>query len=530
MSTEQGVTGLRLSTEVPVPAAIWAQIFESTDAPIAAVDLSARFIALNRACQDQSEELFGLRPMIGDSLHELTARIPGRDGREALALWERALSGEEFIVTGEFGVSEKRIFQIKWNVLRDHHGQPAGAYQYAIDLTNQHRAEDELQKTQAALRQAQKMEAIGQLTGGVAHDFNNLLQVIGGNLQLLARDVAGIPRAEQRVENALSGVMRGAKLAAQLLAFSRKQTLEPRVVNLGSFMRGMDDMLRRTLGEGIELETVTTGGLWNTLVDPSQAENSLLNLAINARDAMDGRGRLTIEVGNAFLDDAYAAAHAEVSPGQYVMIAVSDTGAGMAPEIVERVFEPFFTTKPDGKGTGLGLSMVFGFVKQSGGHIKIYSEVGHGTTIKMYLPRTLEPQDFLKVEEPAAVTGGSETILVVEDDDQVRETVVAMLRELGYAVLKARDAMAAMVIIDSGAPVDLLFTDVVMPGEMRSPELARRAQERLPKLKVVFTSGYTANAIVHGGRLDPGVQLLPKPYTQEALARKLRSLLDLVER
>ena len=518
---------VQLVAEHTLGSPIWTQILESTDAPVAAVDKEGRFIALNQACQDQCEQLFGIRPELGDSVHELAARLPADAGEAAISLWKRALAGEEFIVVEQFGIETKRWFQIKWNVLRDADGTPCGAFQYAVDITDLRTAELELEQTQAALRQAQKMEAIGQLTGGVAHDFNNLLQVIGGNLQLLARDVAGNPRAEQRVENALTGVYRGAKLAAQLLAFSRKQTLEPRVLNLSSFIHGMDDMLRRTLGEAVELETIAAGGLWNTLVDPSQLENSILNLAINARDAMDGRGKLTIEVGNASLDEAYAAAHEEVTPGQYVLVAVSDTGCGMPADIIERAFEPFFTTKREGHGTGLGLSMVFGFVKQSGGHIKIYSEPGHGTTVKMYLPRTSQPQDVLEVRETTGnVTGGNETILVVEDDEDVRETVSSMLRELGYTVLQAKDADSAIVIIDSGAAMNLLFTDVVMPGNMRSPELARRAQERIPHLKVLFTSGYTANAIVHGGRLDAGVHLISKPYSQDALARKLRGILD----
>ncbi len=380
-------------------------------------------------------------------------------------------------------------------------------------------------QAEAALQQAQKMEAIGQLTGGVAHDFNNLLQVISGNLQLLSKDVAGNERAEQRVQNALIGVSRGSKLASQLLAFGRRQPLEPKVVNIGRFIRGLDDLLRRALGEEIEIETTVSGGLWNTFADPGQIENALLNLAINARDAMNGRGRLTIEVGNAFLNDEYVLAHADVSPGQYVMLAVTDTGTGIAPEIIHKVFDPFFTTKAEGRGTGLGLSMVYGFAKQSGGHVKIYSELGHGTTIKLYLPRSSASEDLVVEKSQPPVQGGTETILVVEDDEQVRATAVEMLTDLGYRILKAPDAASALAVVESGVPIDLLFTDVVMPGALRSPELARRARERLPGLAVLFTSGYTENAIVHGGRLDEGVNLLPKPYTREALSRKIRHVM-----
>ncbi|WP_246617587.1 response regulator [Rhizobium populisoli] len=384
----------------------------------------------------------------------------------------------------------------------------------------------ERMKTEEALRQSQKMEALGQLTGGVAHDFNNLLQVISGNLQLLAKDVSVNPRASRRVDNALAGVQRGSKLASQLLAFGRRQPLEPKVVNIGRFLTGMEELLRRTLGEDIEIETIRSGGLWNVLVDPTQIENALLNLAINARDAMEGGGKLTIEAGNAFLDDNYVRQHADVPAGQYVMLAVTDTGTGMPTDVIEQVFEPFFSTKPVGKGTGLGLSMVYGFVKQSGGHIKIYSEVGQGTTVKIYFPRVQRSEDLVTDADFGPVTGGSETILVAEDDEQVRATVVEMLGDLGYAVLKAKDAAGALSVIESGVPVDLLFTDVVMPGTLKSTELARHARERLPDIAVLFTSGYTENSIVHGGRLDPGVELLSKPYTREALARKIRHVLN----
>ncbi|RYF41553.1 MAG: hybrid sensor histidine kinase/response regulator, partial [Comamonadaceae bacterium] len=393
------------------------------------------------------------------------------------------------------------------------------------DVTADREAAKSLREAEAALYQAQKMESVGQLTGGVAHDFNNLLQVISGNLQLLGREVTGNARAERQVANALAGAQRGAKLASQLLAFARRQPLEPRVIKVGRLVAGMGEMLRRTLGESVELETVASGGLWNTLADPAQLENVILNLAINARDAMDGVGRLTLETGNAHLDDGYALANPGVKPGQYVMLAVTDTGQGMAPEVMARAFEPFFSTKPEGKGTGLGLSMVYGFVKQSGGHVSIYSELGHGTSVKLYLPRSLEQEDAATPVAAIAAVGGSETVLVAEDDDEVRATVVEMLGDLGYRVLTARDAAGALAILQSGVAVDLLFTDVVMPGSLRSPELARKARALLPDIAVLFTSGYTQNAIVHGGRLDAGVELLGKPYTVEALARKIRHVL-----
>ena len=385
---------------------------------------------------------------------------------------------------------------------------------------------DERRKAEAKLAQAQKMETIGKLTGGVAHDFNNLLQVVSGNLQLLAKDIAGNDRAERRVANAMAGVSRGSKLASQLLAFGRRQALEPKVVNATRFVRGMDDMLRRAIGEGIEIETIFGGGLWNSFIDPVQIENALLNLAINARDAMAGSGRLTIELGNAHLDDDYARTHDEVTPGQYVMLAVSDTGTGMGRDIIERAFDPFFSTKGEGKGSGLGLSMVYGFVKQSGGHVKIYSEIGEGTTIRLYLPRAMESEDVEVAVDAGPITGGTETVLVVEDDGEVRATVVEMLGDLGYRVLKAVDAQSALSVVESGVQIDMLFTDVVMPGTLKSPELARKARERLPDIAVLFTSGYTENSIVHGGKLDAGLELLSKPYTREALARKFRQVLN----
>src|ERR1700748_1380875 len=411
------------------------------------------------------------------------------------------------------------------DAIRDDDGKLVGFAKVTRDITERREAEAKLQAAQTTMIRAQKLEAIGQLTGGVAHDFNNLLQVIGGNLHLLHKDVAGNPRAEMRVQSALAGVARGAKLASQLLAFARRQPLEPRVVNAGRLIKSMDEMLRRALGGEIEVETVVAGGLWNSLVDPDQLENAVLNLAINAGAAMNGEGRLTIEASNAFLDDEYVRQHDELSAGQYVMIAVTDTGTGIPPDILERVYEPFFTTKTEDKGTGLGLAMVYGFLKQSGGHVKISSEVGAGTTVKLYLPREIASEDALVAAPSGEIKGGEETVLVVEDDEEVRDVAVSMLTELGYRVVKARDAASALVVVDSGIPIDLIFTEVMMPGTLHTPELARKAKERLPDVAVLFTSGYTQNAIVHGGRLDAGVELLAKPYTREALARKIRHVL-----
>lgn len=408
----------------------------------------------------------------------------------------------------------------------DEDGAPMGFAKITRDATESRRAEQEMEEMRKALHQAQKMEAIGQLTGGVAHDFNNLLQVISGNLQLLEGEMDGNDRGQRRLINAMAGVARGAKLASQLLSFGRRQPLEPRVVGPGRLIGEMDDLLRRTLGEGVEIETVIDAGLWNSLIDPVNLENALLNLAINARDAMRGQGRLIIEAENASLDDYYVKQQPGLRAGQYVLISVSDTGCGMGAELLEKAFDPFFSTKPEGSGTGLGLSMVYGFVKQSGGHIKMYSEVGHGTTAKLYLPRAMEAELPVDVVRMGDVQGGTESILVVEDDDAVRDTAVSLLQKLGYKVFQARDAQSALTVLDSGIALDLMFTDVIMPGPIRSPELAQKAKARLPHLAVLFTSGYTENAIVHAGRLDSGVELLSKPYGSDALARKVRQVLE----
>lgn len=381
---------------------------------------------------------------------------------------------------------------------------------------------EELNQAHEQLRHAQKMEAIGQLTGGVAHDFNNVLQVISGNLQLLALALPNDFAAQRRIETAKFATERGAKLSSQLLAFARKQPLQPAPTDLGRVLRAMDDMLRRALGESIEIETVVARDLWNTMVDQYQIENVILNLAINARDAMDGQGRLTLEVGNATLDEHYTFQEPDEIEGQYVVLAISDTGCGMPPDIIERAFEPFFTTKKEGEGTGLGLSMAFGFVKQSNGHIKIYSEVGCGTTIRIYLPRSDSAEQMQFNGNVGDVHGGAETILIVEDDLAVQATAVDMLTQLGYTVLKANDGASALGILQSGLHIDMLFTDVVMPGPLRSPDLARQAKILHPHIAVLFTSGYTQDAIVHGGKLDPGVELISKPYQRSSLARRLR--------
>ncbi|WP_020173866.1 CHASE3 domain-containing protein [Methyloferula stellata] len=391
------------------------------------------------------------------------------------------------------------------------------------------REAQERERLSDQLRQAQKMEAVGQLTGGIAHDFNNMLAIVIGSLNLLKRrlDRGETSDAAQLMDSALEGATRAAGLTNRLLAFSRQQALTPEPIDPNKFVSGLSDLLRRTLGEAIQIEIVLAGGLWKTHADANQLESAILNLCINARDAMPDGGKLTIETLNAYLDETYAAEHVEVPAGQYVLIAITDTGMGMPSDVVSRAFDPFFTTKEIGKGTGLGLSQVFGFVKQSGGHIKIYSEVGQGTTVKLYLPRFLgSEQAAVESARPNRAAGNlSESVLVVEDEDRVRSLTVGCLRELGYTVHHADGAAAALRILDADPAINLLFTDIVMP-EINGRKLADEALRRRPKLKVLFTTGYTRNAIVHNGVLDPGVHLIGKPFTLDQLAAKVRDVLD----
>ncbi|WP_176596326.1 MULTISPECIES: hybrid sensor histidine kinase/response regulator [Sphingobium] len=408
-------------------------------------------------------------------------------------------------------------------------------YCVARDVTEQRAHARALADAEAALRQAQKMETLGQLTGGVAHDFNNLLQIVTGNLELLQRGLEKIggddqARLRRAADNAMGGAERAALLTQRLLAFSRRQPLAPERIDPNRLVSRMSDLLNRTLGETIEIETIQSARIWPVEIDVNQMENALLNLAVNARDAMPGGGKLTIEVANTHIDADYAAQEAEVSPGQYVLISLSDTGEGMDEEVLSHAIEPFFTTKEVGRGTGLGLSMVYGFVKQSGGHIRVYSEAGHGTTVKIYLPRFYGPlpdNDTGAVDRRAPICPGDETVLVCEDDEKVRAYTVDVLKELGYRVIEAGDGPAALRALEEAAqPIGLLFTDVILPGGMTGADIAREAQVRQPGLRVLFATGYARNAIIHHGRLDPGVELLTKPFTYAELAAKVRDMLD----
>ena len=399
------------------------------------------------------------------------------------------------------------------------------------------------QDAEDSLRQVQKMEAVGQLSGGIAHDFNNLLTIIMGNLDTLKRRIAEakkdknskatIAKLEKPVDAAMYGARSAAQLTQRLLAFSRRQALDPVRVDMNRLVTDMTDLLKRSLGEQINVETVLGAGLWPAFIDPNQLENALLNLALNARAAMPDGGCLTIETANTYLDDAYARRFGDIEPGQYVVLCVTDTGTGIPANVIDHVFEPFFSTKAAGEGSGLGLSMVHGFVKQSGGHVRIYSEESHGTTVKLYLPRmtTAEEQNAAPAGKAEGVSSPpraepQETILLVEDNDGVREYAATVLHGLGYAVLEASDTVSAIELLANKPPIDLLFTDVVLPGGLNGRTLADEVRRKYPDLPVLFTTGYTRNAIVHQGRLDRDVDLLNKPYTAQDLARKIRELLD----
>jgi PAS domain S-box-containing protein len=416
--------------------------------------------------------------------------------------------------------------------ISDAKGDIVGFAKITRDITERREGEQRLEAAREQLYQSQKMDAVGQLTGGVAHDFNNLLTIIIGNLDgakraLEARQAGAQERLLRAIDQALVGAHRAARLTAHLLAFSRRQPLEAKVLDVNKLLRHLSTFLKPSLGEQVQLEVVGAGGVWQVEVDETQLETAVLNLALNARDAMPEGGKLTIEASNTYLDEIYCSKNAEVRPGQYVEISVTDSGLGMSGDVAGRAFEPFFTTKESGQGTGLGLSQVYGFVKQIGGHVKIYSEPGHGTTVKIYLPRVLGAaaagQPELRGAKMPAAQGG-ESILVVEDDDDVRAFIAETLRELNYIVFQAIDAPSAMRILESER-VDLMLTDVVLPGR-NGRDLADAAAKKRPGLKVLFMTGYSRNAIVHNGRLEQGVNMIQKPFTQAALAAKIRNRLD----
>jgi signal transduction histidine kinase/ActR/RegA family two-component response regulator len=518
--------------------------------------LQERTVQLERLVSDNAEQtatLEALKGVISARLERLAAGIEVRrkDGLEAATAYVQTHNGAELMRAAREHVTtlrnrETELLDLRraaearadWRLtLANGMGvllaiAVAGLWISRLRRTARALEENiaERNAAEAQVRQLQKMEAVGQLTGGIAHDFNNMLAVIISALTLLqkrlsAGDTAQVPKL---VDAALDGAHRAATLTKRLTAFSRQQALTPQPINCNKFVAGLSDLIERTIGGEIKIETVLGGGLWLTNVDPGQLENAVLNLAVNARDAMPSGGKITIETSNAFLDERYGRMHG-LKHGQYVLVALSDTGAGMPEDVIARAFDPFFTTKEVGKGTGLGLSQVHGFVRQSGGHVKIYSEPGAGTTVKIYLPRFYGADDGVAAKageaKPAQrLDAGRYTILVVEDDDKVRASSTALLRELGYNVLEAPGAREALDILAKRSDVSLLFTDIVMP-EVNGRKLADEATSRWPHLKVLFTTGFTRNAIVHHGVLDPGVELIAKPFTLAQLEEKVGAII-----
>ncbi|ONN64283.1 PAS domain S-box protein [Herbaspirillum sp. VT-16-41] len=517
-------------------------IFNQASVCFSELDLQGNYLRVNQA----------LCRMLGrtedEMLHMTLADVTHPDDVPMnMSLFNRCIEdGRSFTLEKRYLRPDGSTFWVSSDISRivDGEGRPQAMIAVSTDITERRRAEDALRelndtleqrvvaeiiertRAEAALRQMQKMEAVGQLTGGGAHDFNNVLQIIGGNLQLLQGDPRQDDRSRQRIRTAIGAVDRGAKLSSQLLAFARRQPLQPRSINLERVVQNMDDLLRRAVGENIEISTVVTHELWNSMLDPNQVENLIINTAINARDAMPNGGRLTLQIDNVQLTDPAFLSQADLAAGDYVELQISDNGAGMSPEVRERAFEPFFTTKREGEGTGLGLSMAYGFVKQSKGHISLHSEPGKGTTIRIYFPRCIEDEVVVDDSRDLQVRGGDETILVVEDDPNLQLTVIDTLSSLGYRVLKADNGERALAILQSGITVDMMFTDVVMPGSVPVTELARQARQLLPEIEILFTSGYPRDAIVHEGRLDAGVELLSKPYRINQLAQRIRHMLS----
>ena len=505
---------------------VLADIVEGTTALVQVADNNLNWLAINGAAAQEFERIFGVMPKVGSNMLELLADQP--EHRVSVAeVWQRALAGEEFVETAEFGdpARDRRYYEMRFNTLRDADGRQIGAYQFVYDVTDRLNEQARLREAEEALRQAQKMEAVGQLTGGIAHDFNNLLTGIIGSLELLQIRLrqGRVSEVDRYVAAAQGASRRAASLTHRLLAFSRRQTLDPKATDVNRLVAGMEELIRRTVGPQITVEVVTAGGLWPTLIDASQLESTLLNLCINARDAMPEGGRITIETANKWLDDR-AARERDLPPGQYLSLCVTDTGTGMPPEVIARAFDPFFTTKPIGQGTGLGLSMVYGFVRQSGGQVRIYSEIGHGTTMCLYLPRHYGDASETDIgPAPAAVARApfGKTVLIVDDEPTVRMLVTEVLEELGYVSIEAADGPAGLKVVQSETRIDLLVTDVGLPGGINGRQLADAARTTRPDLKVLFITGYAENAIIGNGHLAPGMRVLTKPFVMETLASRI---------
>jgi signal transduction histidine kinase len=508
---------------------LFAEIVEGADAFVQVVDTDLRFLAVNAASVREYERIYGVTPRPGDAIADLLAEQP--EHRAAVAgVWSRAVAGEAFVEIGDFGEPgrDRRSYELRFNPLRDPTGRQIGAYVFAYDITERLAEQERLRDAEEALRQAQKMEAVGQLTGGIAHDFNNLLAGISGAFEMIdARLAQGRATDVQRYLAAGQGAARrAAALTHRLLAFSRRQTLSPKPLVVNRLMADFVELVERTVGPGIQVETVAASGLWPALVDANQLENALLNLCINARDAMPTGGKITIETANKWLD-ARSARERGMDAGQYVTVSVSDTGTGIEKSILDRVFDPFFTTKPMGQGTGLGLSMVYGFARQSNGHVRIYSEVGQGTMVCIYLPRHLgeaEPDATPAMPAPPRVAG-SHTVLVIDDEPTVRMLAADALGELGFAVLEAADGATGLKVLQSNAPVDLLITDVGLPAGLNGRQVADAARVLRPELKVLFITGYAENAVLSHGHVAPGMEVLTKPFAVDDLTARVARML-----
>jgi signal transduction histidine kinase len=504
-----------------------ASIVESTDVLVMVADLDFNILATNGAMVKEFMRVYGISLQIGDNLLALLAAQPVHQA-QVRDVWGRALAGEEFALVESIGDADRTTYEMKFRNLFNEDGERIGAYQFVNDISERQRDQARLAETMEALRQAQKMEAVGQLTGGIAHDFNNLLTGITGSLDMIEARVAQgrVHELEKYTIAAKGAARRAAALTHRLLAFSRRQTLDARPTNIVKLVDEMSDLIARTVGPHITVETVHAGGLWTALIDPHQLENALLNLCINARDAMPDGGRLTIETANRWLDER-AAAERDLTPGQYLSLCVSDTGAGMTKDVIARAFDPFFTTKPLGLGTGLGLSMIYGFVRQSNGQVRLYSEPGQGTMACLYLPRHYGAADADEAPAQAVCVAQAdgEVVLVVDDEPTVRMLVTEILEELGCTAFEAEDGPTALTRLESGTRIDLLITDVGLPGGMNGRQVADAARRLRPALKVLFITGYAENAAIGSGHLEPGMAVMTKPFAMDHLAARIKSIL-----
>ncbi len=513
---------------------VLARLVEATDARIQVVDMDFRFLAINRANIDEYMHLFGLCPKVGDSLLDVLAQLPLASDREAgRAMWDRVMAGESFRTSREWGEGDaKRWFDMSFEVLRGQDGVQIGASLTGTDITERRLNELALAQAQEALRQAQKMEAVGQLTGGLAHDFNNLLSTISSSLQVIRLKLERglMDDLSRYLDMGENSVRRAAALTQRLLAFSRRQILDPRPTDINELLQGMEELIRRSMGPDIELHFKPAIGLWGTRIDVSQLENAVLNLCINARDAMAPLGgRLSVSSANVHLS-GQGARDVGAPEGDYVRLSVADTGTGIPPDDVARIFDPFFTTKPIGQGTGLGLSMVYGFVRQSDGHVQVQTQLGQGTALHLYLPRyigeaqTIEPLSDSSSHLLPAGTG--ETLLLVEDEEALRLLLTDVLQEAGYRVLTAADGPAALQLLKESGHIDLLISDVGLPGGFNGRQVADAARIMQPGLKILFVTGYVDNAAVGNGMMEPGMEVMTKPFEIAALAARVRGMLD----